>query len=81
MSQFAYHPDPAINAEVEADALIAERFDLAHGYPPRWWVCPECGASHKRGHFMSIGVHRCLLCGYSGPRGRMHTNPPKKELA
>lgn len=74
--RFPYHPDPAINAEIQADALDAEKADLAAGYPPRWWLCPSCGASHHRGHFMSIGVHRCLGCGYVGPGGRMHTNKP-----
>lgn len=61
----SYHPDPAINAEVALDALDAERADLAAGYPPRPWQCGECGASHARGHFGSIGVHRCLRCGYA----------------
>lgn len=65
-----YHPDPAVNAEVAADALAAEMADLAAGYPPRPWLC-ECGASHSRGHFMSIGVHRCLACGYVGEGGVM----------
>ena len=69
-----YHPDPAINAEVMGDALDAETADLAAGYLPRWWVCPECGASHQRGHFMSIGVHRCMGWGYVGDGGTMHTN-------
>jgi rubredoxin len=66
-----YHPDPEINAEVAADALEAERADLAAGYPPRRWKCPSCGAEHERGHFMTIGIHRCLGCGYAGPDGVM----------
>lgn len=74
----AYHPDPAINAEVIADALRAEDADLAVGYPPRWWVCPACHASHRRGYFLSVGVHRCLRCGYVGEGGTMHTNRPRK---
>jgi hypothetical protein len=65
-----YHPDPEINAEVAAEALESERVDLAVGYPPRRWLC-ECGAEHSRGHFMSIGVHRCLGCGYIGTGGVM----------
>jgi hypothetical protein len=70
-----YHPDPAIDAEVRADGLLAERADLAAGYGPRWWRCP-CGASHRRGWFMSEGVHRCLRCGYVGEGGTIHTNQP-----
>ena len=35
--------------------------------------CPECGASHGRGHFQVIGVHRCLGCGYVGDGGVMAT--------
>ena len=66
-----YHPDPTINAEVAQQTLEAERADLAMGYPPREWKCPDCGASHKRGHFMTIGVHRCLSCGYVGTEGVM----------
>jgi rubredoxin len=73
-----YHPDPAINAEIVAEILAAETFDLAAGYPPRWWVCPECEASHQRGHFMQIGSHRCLGCGYVGEGGTMHTNRPMR---
>lgn len=65
-----YHPDPEINEGVAADALEAEQADLAAGYSPRRWEC-ECGASHARGHFQSIGVHRCLGCGYVGTGGRM----------
>ncbi len=65
-----YHPDPAINAEVAAAALAAERADLAAGYMPRRWLC-DCGAEHRRGHFLTIGVHRCLGCGYVGTGGVM----------
>ena len=70
MQTVAYHPDPIINAQVAKDALAAEIADLAAGYPPRSWIC-QCGASHSRGHFMSIGVHRCLKCGYVGEDGVM----------
>lgn len=71
MSLTAYHPDPAINAEIRADAIETERADLAAGYPPRRWIC-ECGASHSRGHFgFIIGNHRCLRCGYAGTGGVM----------
>jgi hypothetical protein len=55
---FDYHPDPVIDAEVRADALDAEQADLAAGYPARWWVCPDCGSFHQRGHFLVIGQHR-----------------------
>jgi hypothetical protein len=65
-----YHPDPEINADVIADAIEAERADLAAGYPPRRWRCP-CGAEHSRGHFGAIGAHRCLSCGYTGTGGIM----------
>lgn len=65
-----YHPDPVINEEVAKDTLLAEIADLNAGYPPRKWICP-CGASHQRGHFMSVGVHRCLKCGYVGEGGIM----------
>jgi hypothetical protein len=65
-----YHPDPAINAEVAQEALESERADLATGYPPRRWQC-DCGAEHGRGHFMTIGVHRCFACGYVGTGGVM----------
>lgn len=68
----AYHPNPAINAEVILDVIEAEKHDLAAGYPPRRWTC-ECGASHSRGHFPigSIGSHRCMKCGYVGTGGVM----------
>src|ERR1035438_5926630 len=52
-----YHPDSEIDAGVRADALDAERADLAAGYPPRRWQC-DCGAEHGRGHFQAVGVHR-----------------------
>jgi rubredoxin len=73
-----YHPDPEINAGVAADALDAERADLAAGYPPRRWVCPKCAAEHGRGHFLNIGQHRCLRCGYVGTGGVM-VGPPSAE--
>lgn len=63
-----YHPDPQVNAEVIADALEGERADLAAGLPPRPWRC-VCGVAHSRGHFGTVGVHRCLACGYVGPEG------------
>jgi len=66
----SYHPDPEINAEIMVEALQSEISDLAMGYPPRRWRC-ECGHEHSRGHFMSIGVHRCLACGYVGEGGVM----------
>jgi rubredoxin len=62
----AYHPDPEINEGVAADALEAEKIDIAAGMKPRRWACPQCGKSHGRGHFQAIGVHRCLHCGYVG---------------
>lgn len=65
-----YHPDPETNAGVSADAIDAEREDLAAGFPPRRWRC-VCGAEHSRGHFGTIGVHRCLVCGYTGAEGVM----------
>lgn len=65
-----YHPDLAINAEIAADVLEGERADLAAGYPPSRWTC-DCGASHARGHFMTVGIHRCLRCGYVGGDGVM----------
>jgi len=65
----AYHPDPEINAAVAADVLDAEVLDLAAGYPPRRWTCSECGHWHSRGHFVAIGQHRCLHCGYVGTGG------------
>lgn len=70
-----YHPDPEINEGVRADALASEEADLKAGYPPRHWTCP-CGATHSRGHFQSIGVHRCLGCGYVGVEGVMWLSTP-----
>jgi rubredoxin len=67
----SYHPDPVIDAEVAAVALEAERADLSIGYPPRFWECPQCGNGHTRGHFLAIGQHRCLHCGYVGGGGVM----------
>jgi hypothetical protein len=66
----AYHPDPATNEEVAATVLEAERADLAAGFLPRRWRC-SCGAEHDRGHFLTIGQHRCLSCGYMGSGGAM----------
>ena len=74
-----YHPDPEINEGIVADSLDAENADLAADYPPRRWEC-ECGASHGRGHFMSIGVHRCLRCGYVGTGGRMFVDDGKPNV-
>ena len=67
----AYHPDPEINEEIIVESLVAEKFDLAAGYPPRPWMCPVCSTTHKRGHFGTIGAHRCLKCGYQGHEGIM----------
>lgn len=75
-----YHPDPEINAEIIEQARINEIADLAAGYPPKFWRCPECGSGHKRGHFMVIGVHRCLRCGYVGDGGTMHTHDAEGRL-
>lgn len=75
-----YHPDPAINAEIIQAALEGERADLAAGYAPKFWRCPDCGSGHKRGHFMTIGVHRCLGCGYVGDGGTMHTKDTEGRL-
>lgn len=72
-----YHPDPEINAEIVNQALTAERVDIAAGYAPRWWTCPDCASSHQRGHLYAVGVHRCLGCGYVGTGGVMKTNPPE----
>jgi rubredoxin len=69
-----YHPDPEIDAEVRAEVLEAERADLAAGYPPRRWICPHCAHWHNRGHFLAVGQHRCLNCGYVGNGGRMSTH-------
>jgi rubredoxin len=75
-----YHPDPEINTEIIAAALAGEIADLAAGYPPKYWRCPDCGNGHKRGHFMTIGVHRCLGCGYVGDGGTMHTHDADGRL-
>lgn len=69
-----YHPDPEINELVTVEANEAEVADLAAGYPPRWWKCPDCGASHQRGWFGTVGSHRCLRCGYAGGGGIMADN-------
>lgn len=67
----AYHPDPIINAELIQQSIEAEAFDLSIGYPPRAWTC-ICGATHQRGHHLTVGTHRCLACGYVGTEGVMH---------
>ena len=69
-----YHPDPEINAEVAKEVLDAEVADMAAGYEPRRWRC-GCGAEHGRGHFMVIGQHRCMSCGYVGEGGTMLPPP------
>jgi rubredoxin len=69
--QRCYHPDPGINAAIAAEAAESERLDLLAGFPPRSWLCPDCGTVHDRGHAGAIGVHRCLACGYTGPSGVM----------
>lgn len=72
------HADPAIDAEIRADGLDAERFDLSVGYPARWWVCPDCAKPHRRGHHNgAIGSHRCMECGYVGDGGTTHINDPR----
>jgi hypothetical protein len=70
MRATTYHPDPAINAELILTSIECEAADLAAGYPPRRWRCP-CGHEHSRGHFLTIGQHRCLRCGYVGSEGVM----------
>src|SRR6478735_1570775 len=65
-----YHPDPEINEGIAADARGGEAYNLSVGLAPAAWEC-ECGAAHNRGHFQSIGVHRCLRCGYVGDGGRL----------
>lgn len=74
-----YHPDPEINQEVSAEVLAAEVLDLASGMAPRRWTCPQCGNSHSRGHFMTIGQHRCLRCGYVGCDGVMWDPQSEQE--
>jgi len=59
-----------IELEMAGDTLIAEKADLAAGYEPRRWRC-DCGSEHGRGHFLAIGSHRCLGCGYVGAGGVM----------
>lgn len=71
-----YHPDPQINAEVEAEAIEGECFDMAAGLPPSWWTCPECGKFHNRGFSGTVGNHRCLNCGYTGQGGVMTHKKP-----
>ncbi len=66
----AVHPDTVIAAELAAEARESERADIAAGYPPRRWRC-DCGAEHGRGHFLTIGQHRCLSCGYVGSGGEV----------
>ena len=65
-----FHPDPAILAELELEARIAEAFDVTAGYQPRRWTC-QCGAAHARGHFPYVGSHRCMRCGYVGEGGSL----------
>jgi hypothetical protein len=65
-----YHPDAEINEGIAADAREGEAANLAAGFHPAPWEC-ECGAAHRRGHFQSIGVHRCMNCGYVGTGGRL----------
>lgn len=68
MNQVQYHPDLDINKKIQEDVLQGEIKDLESGFLPRRWEC-TCGAEHSRGNFMSIGVHRCLNCGYVGEDG------------
>ena len=68
MSDYRYHPDADIDEELHKEAAEAEAADLTAGYPPRRWRC-DCGSEHGRGHFLSIGQHRCLRCGYVGQGG------------
>jgi hypothetical protein len=75
MPDAMYHPDPEIDRDIRIEAHQNEVFDLSVGYSPRRWLC-DCGAAHRRGWFMSEGVHRCLRCGYVGEGGTMHTNDP-----
>jgi len=74
----AYHPDPEMNEGIADDVLKAEIYDLSIGYPPRRWTC-LCGRSHSRGHFMAIGQHRCLWCGYVGTGGVMWDPQSEEE--
>lgn len=75
---YDYHPDPVVDAQIRADALAGELRDLEVGYPARWWRCPQCQATHRRGFFLGFGQHRCLRCGYVGERGTIHTNRPQE---
>jgi hypothetical protein len=70
VNESVYHPDPEINAGLILDSIAAEAADLRAGYMPRRWRC-VCGAEHSRGHFITIGQHRCLRCGYVGSGGVM----------
>lgn len=81
ISTRGYHPESGIDREIAADALVGELADLAAGYAPKFWRCPECGNGHGRGHFQAVGVHRCLYCGYVGTGGTMHTHRPEGALA
>lgn len=67
-------PETALHDEERA----SEAADLAAGFPPRRWRC-DCGAEHSRGHFLSIGVHRCLGCGYVGDGGTLLDPAPYPE--
>jgi rubredoxin len=77
--QRCYHPDPDINAAIIAEAAGSERLDLLAGFPPRQWLCPSCGTVHGRGHTGTIGVHRCLACGYTGTGGIMFRHESELE--
>lgn len=77
-NKYTYHPDKEINTAIEQEMIKSERIDMAAGYPPRWWKCPECGSTHNRGHFLVLGRHRCLKCGYDGVGGVMAET--KQEL-
>jgi hypothetical protein len=57
-----------IEQEIEEDVREAEIADVLAGYAPRPWTC-DCGTTHSRGHFLTIGQHRCLRCGYVGTGG------------
>jgi len=70
-TDIVYHPDPMINEAIRIETLDNEVNDLSNGYPPRHWCCPQCRRSHGRGHFLALGQHRCLWCGYVGTGGVM----------
>lgn len=57
-----YHPDPIINAEVEAEAAEHAAFDLAAGVVPGWHRFVDCDAEHP-----------CPRCGYRGVPGTTHS--------